>query len=165
MSNLAGLSLHYYIMTLVTISAVDELIWGLSNLDLSPQEMIQKFFFGGNWTYDGNPTILHSFGKFRYLTRVGRVKQLDDIWGQILRSNFLESGKKEILYFHGSPGLGKTYLPREIFSKKVGDYPFEFEADVKAIKVLVLDFYRSACTDAKVFKDILNEYSYLFALS
>lgn len=58
----------------------------------------------------------------------------------------MKSGKSEILYFHGSPGLGKTYLLREIFSRKVGDYPHEFEADVKALKILVLDFNRYVCT-------------------
>ena len=77
----------------------------------------------------------------------------------------MESGKSEILYFHGSPGLGKTYLLREIFSKKAGDYPSEFEAEVKALKVLVLDFNRSACIEAKIFKDVLNEHANLFALS
>ena len=151
-------------MTSVTISAVDELIMGLSNLELSPQETIQKFFLEGNWTYYCNTTLRTSFGKFRDLTRVGRVKQLNDIWRQILQSNSSESGKSEVLYFHGSPGLGKTYLLREIFSKKVGDYPPEFEGAVKALKVLVLDFNRSACVEAKVFKDDLKENANLFVL-
>ena len=152
-------------MTSVTISAVDEMMMGLSNLELSPLETTQKFFLEGNWTYKGNATLLASFGNFRDLSRVGRVKQLNDIWRQILESNTMESGKSEVLYFHGSPGLGKTCLLREIFSKKVGDYRPEFEAEVKALKVLVLDFNRSACIEAKNFKDVLNEHANLFALS
>jgi hypothetical protein len=36
---------------------------------------------------------------------------------------------------------------------------------VKALKVLVLDFNRFACSGANVFKDDLNEYANLFALS
>ena len=77
----------------------------------------------------------------------------------------MELRKSEILYFHGSPGLGKTYLLREIFSKKVGDYPHEFAAEMKALKVLVLDFNRFACSEAEVFKDYFNEHANLFALS
>ena len=152
-------------MVSITISAVDEVIKGVSNLELSPLKTIQKFFSEGNWTYDGNPTLRASFGKFRDLTRVGRVKELNDIWKHILHSNSSESGKSEVLYFHGSPGLGKTYLLREIFSKKVGDYPPEFEAEVKALKILVLDFNRSVCAEAKVFKDDLKEHANLFVLS
>ena len=57
-----------YIMTSVTIPAVDEILMRLSNLEISPQETIQKFFSEGNWTYGGNTTLLASFGKFRDLT-------------------------------------------------------------------------------------------------
>jgi hypothetical protein len=152
-------------MASTIISSVDEVIAGISNLEVSPEVTILKFFSEGNWSYNGETTLRASFGKFRDLTRVGRVKQLNDIWKQILQSNSVESGKSEVLYFHGSPGLGKTYLLRELFSKKVGDYPHELEAEVKALKILVLDFNRSACIEAKVFKDDLNEHANLFALS
>jgi hypothetical protein len=150
---------------MITVSSVDELITGISNLEVSPILTISKFFSEETWSYKGETTLLASFGKFRDLTRVGREKQLNDIWKQILQSNSVESGKSEVLYFHGSPGLGKTYLLRELFSKEVGDYPHEFEAEVKALKILVLDFNRSACIEGKVFKNDLKEHANLFALS
>ena len=90
------------IMVSIIISAVDEVIKGISNLELTPEETIQEFFSGRSWCYNGNATLSASFGKFRDLTRVGRVKQLNDVWKQILKSNLLELRKSEILYFHGS---------------------------------------------------------------
>ena len=150
---------------MITISAVDELITGISNIEVSAKATMSKFFSEETWSFEGETTLLASFGKFRDLTRVGREKQLNDIWKQILHSNSVESGKSEVLYFHGSPGLGKTYLLRELFSKKVGDYPLESEAEVKALKILVLDFNRSACIEGKVYKKDLEEHANLFALS
>ena len=62
-----------------------------------------------------------------------------------------------------SPGLGKTYLLRKIFSKQ--DFPSEYAEAVKAVKFLVLEFNRDACIDAKDFKEYFRSRPKLFALS
>ena len=82
---------------------------------------------------------------------------------EIILSNKLVVNKQEALYFHGSPGLGKTYLVRRIFSKT--DFPCGYGRAVEAIKFLALDFNRSACNDACRFKEDLKNNPNLFALA
>ena len=37
--------------------------------------------------------------------------------------NHDKEDKRPLLYVHGSPGLGKTYLLRELLTKKESDFP------------------------------------------
>ena len=117
------------------------------------------------WSYSEATTLSDAFGPFKAFDRVGRQTQLHQAWSHILTYNWDKKGKSPALYFHGSPGLGKTYLLRELFSKKNGDFPSESAKAVKALKFLVLDFNRSACRQAKIFKNDFKECPNLFALS
>ena len=150
-------------------SETDEITLKLSNVELTDvktlDEMKSHFSSNNYWSYCKPTTLSDSFGPYKEFVRVGREKQLQELWRQILRSNREKTSKNEVLFFHGSPGLGKTYLLRELFSKKDTDYPLENATEVQELKILVLDFNRSACIEAKVFKSDLISNPSLFALS
>ena len=98
--------------------------------------MIFYFKEGKCWSYSEPTTIAAAFGPFRDFPRVGRGTQLSEIWTEILSCNNGIENKCSALYFHGSPGLGKTYLLRKIFSKQ--DFPSKYAEEVEAVKFLVL---------------------------
>ena len=72
--------------------------------------------------------------------------------------------KSPALYFHGSPGLGKTFLLRKIFEKKEG-FPDDYVDFVDTLKFFVLDFNRNACEEAENYANDFKERNELFALS
>ena len=53
---------------------------------------------------------------------------------------------------------------RELFSKNDGAYQLKFATEVQELKIIVLDYNRSTCTEAKVFKSDLISHPNLFAL-
>ena len=131
---------------------------------MNTEEKMNLYFKEGKfWSYSDPTTIEAAFGPFLDFPRVGRDTQVSEIWTDILRSNLNERTKFEALYLHGSPGLGKTYLLRKIFSKQ--DYPIGYAEAVKAVKFLALDFGRNACGKAKNYKKYFVERPNLLALS
>ena len=153
----------------VFMATINDIITGFSKLELrelkTVDEMNHHFSLDEYWCYSEPTTLSDSFGSFREFDRVGRESQLIEVWKRITKSNPTRKDRNEVLYFHGSPGLGKTHLLREIFSKKDGDYPLELKDKVTALRILVLDFNRSACIDACAFREYLHGHENLFALS
>ena len=127
------------------------------------EKMISYFKEGKCWSYSKQTTIADAFGPFQDFPRVGRGAQLSEIWDDILYYNYGKLSRLNGLYFHGSPGLGKTYLLRTLFSKQ--DFPSEHAKEVEAVKFLVLDFGRNACNEALNLLEYFVERPNLLALS
>ena len=83
------------------------------------EEMVSYFKDEKSWSYSKPPTVFDASGKFSEFDIVGRDTQLSEIWNDILYCNHGSPTRPVVLYFHGSPGLGKTYLLRKSFLKKV----------------------------------------------
>ena len=150
---------RYFSFSFICYILIFSVVGGLASRD----EMISYFKEGEHWSYSEPITIDAAFGPFREFPRVGRETQLHEIWKNVLDCKKHSVSRLMALYFHGSPGLGKTYLLRKIFSKQ--DFPSEDAERVEAVKFLVLDFNRDACSDAKEFKEYSENESRLFALS
>ena len=127
------------------------------------EKMISYFKEGKCWSYSKPTTIADAFGPFQDFPRVGRGTQLSKIWKDILNYNYCKLSRLDTLCFHGSPGLGKTYLLRKIFAKQ--DFPSEYAKEVEAVKFLVLDFGRNAYNEALNLVDYFKIYPRLLALS
>ena len=150
---------RYSSFSFICYILIFSVVGGLASRD----EMISYFKEGEYWSYSEPTTIDAAFGPYREFPRVGRETQLHEIWKNVLTCNEVSVNRLTALYFHGSPGLGKTYLLRKIFSKQ--DFPSEDAERVEAVKFLVLDFNRNACSDADGFKEIFKNRPRLFALS
>jgi hypothetical protein len=150
---------QYSSFSFICYILIFSVVGGLASRD----EMDSYFKEGEYWSYSEPTTIAAAFGNFTEFTRVGRETQLHQTWAEILLCNARVQSKRTALYFHGSPGLGKTYLLRKLFSKQ--DYPREYAEEVKEVKFLVLDFNRNACSDAIDFKKYFTDRPNLFALS
>ena len=116
------------------------------------------------WSYEKEVTLEDAFGPSEVYPRVGRESQLKEIWTLIGFHRKRMASKSPALYFHGSPGLGKTFLLRKIFEKKEG-LPDDYVDFVKTVKFFVLDFNRNACEEAKDYANDFKERKELFALS
>ena len=81
-----------------------------NNLIKTGKEMDDHFKETRYWTYPGKLSSDATIGKYTNLPRGGRVEQMHKIWISILESNIGSKDKSEILYFHRSPGIGKTYI-------------------------------------------------------
>ena len=119
--------------------------------------MVSYFKDEKRWSYSEPRTVFDV-----EFNRVGRDTQLSEIWNDILTCNRGSPTKPLVLYFHGSPGLGKTYLLRKLFSKE--GFPSEW-TEVKEVKFLVLDFGLDGCRQASIYKEDFKEHPDLFALS
>ena len=108
------------------------------------------------WSYEKELTLEDAFGQFQEYSRVGRELQLKEIWKWILMCSSRMPSRNPALFFHGSPGLGKTFLLRKIFEKKEG-LPDDYVDFVDTVKFFVLDFNRNACDEASLFKDDFKE--------
>ena len=150
---------RYSSFSFICYILIFSVVGGLASRD----EMISYFKEGEYWSYSEPTTIDASFGPYREFPRVGRETQLHEIWKNVLTCNEVSVNRLTALYFHGSPGLGETYLLRKIFSKQ--DFPSEDAERVEAVKFLVLDFNRNACSDADGFKEYFKNRPRLFALS
>lgn len=60
-----------------------------------------------------------AFGPFNEIGRVGRQTQSNEAWDSILTYSEMSRVKCPALFLHGSPGLGKTDLLRELYYKKM----------------------------------------------
>lgn len=125
--------------------------------------MIAYFNQEEHWSYSKATTVLAAFGSFKEFARADRESQMHDVWNKILSIN--TESKCPAFYFHGSPGLGKTYLLRELFCKRDGDFASNHAQVVKDLKMFVLDFNRNACLEAVAYKDDFRGLWNLFALS
>ena len=125
--------------------------------------MIAYFNQEEHWSYSKATTVLAAFGSFKEFARADRESQMHDVWDKILSIN--TESKCPAFYFHGSPGLGKTYLLRELFCKRDGDFASNHAQVVKDLKFFVLDFNRNACLEAVAYKDDFRGLWNLFALS
>ena len=99
------------------------------------------------WTYPDKLMLDATFGEYTTVPRGGRVEQMRQLWISILKSNTGDKDKKGVLYFHGSPGIGKTYILRELYSRKINDIPMDCKLQAEQVNFLVLDFGRGACTE------------------
>ena len=116
------------------------------------------------WSYEKEVTLEDAFGQFQEYSRVGRELQLKEIWKWILMCSSRMPSRNPALFFHGSPGLGKTFLLRKIFEKKEG-FPDDYVDFVDTVKFFVLDFNRNACDEAENYANDFADREELFALS
>ena len=119
------------------------------------------------WTYPDKLKLDATFGEYTNLPRGGRVEQMRQLWISILKSNTGDKDKKGVLYFHGSPGIGKTYILRELYSRKIDDIPIDYKSEAEGVNFLVLDFNRGACTEicSRESRSLIMDNPNLFAMS
>ena len=131
------------------------------------KEMKDHFDDKRYWTYPDELMLDATFGEYTNLPRGGRVEQMHQLWISILKSNTGDKDKKGVLYFHGSPGIGKTYILRELYSRKVNDIPMDCMSQAEKVNFLVLEFNRGACTEIcnEDTKLLIRKHPNLFAMS
>lgn len=101
-------------------------------------------------TSAAKPSLEYTFGKYCELPRVGRRDVLSTIWKKFIQLKLklqisrTSANKREACFVHASPGMGKTYLLRELYKKKE-DSPYELSDHLSSADFLVFDFNRNAC--------------------
>ena len=126
--------------------------------------LIDKFNYlmntPSNWLADDErPSIDVCFGPGDNLPRVGRVQQMHEIWKCI--SSFQGSGstsKSSLHYIHGSPGMGKTFMFRQLMKFNKNDIPEAIQGFANSVIFYVVDFNRSCCNEIN--KDLVKKLIY-----
>ena len=120
------------------------------------------------WSYPDTLTLRAAYGPFTDFPRGSREKEMHRLWESIISTNAIEGKSKcEVLCFHGSPGIGKTYALSQLYSKKDDDIPQDLKQKVESLKTLALDLSRGACSgiNGLSFRSVIINCPNLFAMS
>ena len=120
------------------------------------------------WSYPDILTLRAAYGPFTDFPRGGRDKEMHRLWETIISTNAIEGKPKcEVLCFHGSPGMGKTYALSQLYSKKDDDIPEHLKRQGENVKFLVFDLNRGACSEINSpdFRSVIINSPNLFAMS
>ena len=89
------------------------------------------------WTY--RPLVNECFAATRKC-RVGREKEIKDIWAVINSPLNCENNQSICYYIHGSPGMGKSYILQELMRKNINDTKHISQEIVDNTMFIALDF-------------------------
>ena len=120
------------------------------------------------WPYPDILPLNAAYGPFVDFPRGGRDRQMHLLWEAIINTNASEDKTKcEVLCLHGSPGIGKTYVLQQLYSKKDNDIPEHLKPQGKLVKFLALDLSRNACSEINCpsFMEVIDNHPNLFAMS
>jgi hypothetical protein len=101
-----------------------------------------------------NRDITHEegFGSDFSSPRVGRREEIKNLWACIAHNTTggFKSQKKSAYYIHTSPGLGKTFLLKELMKKRGSDIE-DFEDVAHTTFIIPIDFNRNCCKQISQF--------------
>jgi hypothetical protein len=107
------------------------------------------------WRYNtGDISADEAYGKeFDTQGRVGRTFQLKQIWTVVRQQTMRNpTAKSAAYYIHASPGMGKTFLFREMMNKEAeGLQDAEVVSTIKDTFLLPVDFNRNSCGEIATF--------------
>lgn len=129
-----------------------------------PLLIIRRYLTNEKYWKDELPTLEEAFGSYTELPRRGRDEVIKAAWSWLL-TDVPPSIKRRALYVHASPGIGKTFVLREIYKKLPSDIPMGCEVEVANTVILVAEFNRKAVEKASVYKQHFIERPGLFVLS
>lgn len=75
------------------------------------------------------------------LLRQGRHKELHEIW-EAISCVLNQFQRRDLLYIHGSPGMGKTFLLRELLKRNIDDIPHHLHRQAQVTEFFALHFAR-----------------------
>jgi hypothetical protein len=127
----------------------DKLCMKLANdfhLLLNVQDRISmNIFLHTDLWQTSKPSHVDIFALNNNFPRQGKKRELFQIWEALcdVVSNQLEN--KDLLFIHGSPGMGKTFILRELLKKNINDIPHHLYSHAQTTNFFVFTFDQDSC--------------------
>lgn len=118
-----------------------------------------SFLNDNDWReFDKRGDVNKNFGIGDYDIRVGRSKEMKEIWAKVSVEKSIITAKSICYYIQASPGGGKSFTLRQLTKKSPSDID-EKSLDF-AIKtmLLILDFNNNLCNDIKTFSKSISNF-------